>query len=144
MSDLGGRPAHYETVADLEAKIKEYFESVSYKNIPDPDNPDQVIHQGEPITVTGLAYFLGFESRQSFYDYEKREGFSYIIKKARLKVESEYEKKLSSNSPTGSIFALKNMGWKDSQEIKHHIPKGILNIDPLADDTANDGDKEDS
>lgn len=119
MNDLGGRPAHYETPQELEQKIQEYINSTAYKTSPDPENPEEVIYQGEPITISGLAYFLGFESRQSLYDYEKREGFSYIIKKARLKVESEYEKKLSSRNPTGSIFALKNMGWADRSEIKH-------------------------
>jgi len=69
--------------------------------------------------VSGLAYFLGFESRQSLYDYEKRSEFSYIIKRARLRIESEYEKKLSYKHPVGSIFALKNMGWADKQEIDH-------------------------
>jgi hypothetical protein len=63
--------------------------------------------------------FLGFDSRQSFYDYEKRDGFSYIIKKARLKVESHYEQCLQYGNVTGAIFPLKNMGWSDKQEIEH-------------------------
>lgn len=129
MNDLGGRPAHFETPEDLAGKIEEYFKSTEYKTIPNPDNPEEMIYKGEPVTISGLAYFLGFESRQSLYDYEKREGFSYIIKKARLKVESEYEKKLSGSSPTGSIFALKNMGWDDKQSIKHEgIPDPTFHV----------------
>lgn len=69
-------------------------------------------------TITRLCYNLGFESRQSFYDYEKREGFSYIVKRLRLWIESGYEEALSNNSPTGAIFALKNMGWKDKSEVE--------------------------
>ena len=65
------------------------------------------------------AHFLGFESRQSFYDYEKEGEFSYTIKKARLKIESCYEQNLHSGNPSGSIFALKNLGWSDKQEIEH-------------------------
>ena len=92
-----GRPAHYTNPGDLEAAIQEYFAGEGKK------------------TITGLAYHLGFESRQSLYDYEKNGDFSYIIKRARLKVEMGYEENLTENNCTGSIFALKNMGWKDNQ-----------------------------
>lgn len=74
----------------------------------------------ESPTVTGLTLHLGFASRQSFYDYENRDEFSYTIKRARLRVECEYEKKLSGGKiAIGAIFALKNFGWTDRQEIKH-------------------------
>ena len=33
-------------------------------------------------------------------------------------VECEYEKRLAGQSPTGAIFALKNMGWKDKSEVE--------------------------
>ena len=96
--NLGGRPAVYTDPGLLQAAVEEYFAQDGKK------------------TITGLAYHLGFESRQSFYDYEERDGFSYIIKRARLKVETMYEENLSGTAPTGSIFALKNMGWKDKTE----------------------------
>jgi hypothetical protein len=35
----------------------------------------------EHATITGLALFLGFESRNSLYDYESKEEFSGIIKR---------------------------------------------------------------
>jgi hypothetical protein len=97
MADVG-RPAVYNDPGILQATIEEYFAQEGKK------------------TITGLAYHLGFESRQSFYDYEKHDEFSYIIKRARLKVETMYEEQLSGTAPTGSIFALKNMGWKDKTE----------------------------
>ena len=34
-------------------------------------------------------------------------------------VENRYEKALSQQGPTGAIFALKNMGWNDKQEVQH-------------------------
>lgn len=75
--------------------------------------------KGKPVTITGLALALGFCSRQSFYDYEKMEEFSYTVKKCRLRVESEYEIGLRTDkAATGAIFALKNMGWEDKQETK--------------------------
>jgi hypothetical protein len=68
-------------------------------------------------SISGLALHLGFESRQSFYDYEKNEIFSYTIKKARLRLEQQYEESLMSQYVVGSIFALKNLGWKDKSEM---------------------------
>lgn len=68
-------------------------------------------------TISGLAHYLGFESRQSFYDYEQKEDFTYTIRKIRLFMESIYEERLQGNSPTGAIFWLKNAGWTDKQEI---------------------------
>lgn len=98
MADVG-RPSHYTDPGTLEAAIQEYF----------------AVTDAAKTTITGLAYHLGFESRQSLYDYEQKGEFSYMIKRARLKVEMAYEDSLRSNNPTGSIFALKNMGWRDNQ-----------------------------
>lgn len=101
----GGSPPFYESNEELSSKIDEYFASQELAN--------------EPITITGLALYLGFCSRQSFYDYEEREQFSYTIKKARLRIENNYEQHLFSKAYPGAIFALKNFGWKDKQEIEH-------------------------
>lgn len=92
-----GRPSHYTDPGQLEAAIQEYFAGTEGKK-----------------TITGLAYHLGFESRQSLYDYEQKGDFSYIIKRARLRVEIMYEENLQGQQCVGSIFALKNMGWKDN------------------------------
>src|SRR5699024_8364940 len=107
-----GRPPTYKTPEALQEAIDGYF-----------DNPPTAwVTVGKEavevprLTITGLALHLGFESRQSFYDYEEREAFSYTIKRARLRVEHEYEKALRSASPAGPIFALKNLGWSDKQE----------------------------
>ncbi len=97
-----GRPAMFETEDALVSAIQAYF--------------DKQVESGLPITISGLAYDLGFISRQSLYDYKEREEFSYILKRATFFVESQYENKLSGTTPTGAIFALKNMGWKDKVE----------------------------
>lgn len=120
MKNLGGAPPKYENANDLQAAIDDYFNN-------GVDKRQVVIGKGEnakvvelPIpTISGLAYYLGFESRQSFYDYEKRDGFSYTVKKARLFIEREYEMQLSAGNTVGAIFALKNMGWMDQQKIDH-------------------------
>lgn len=120
-----GRPAYFETPDDLEKQIEEYFNSCTIK----VDDNGGIISYGETVSITGLAFYLGFESRQSFYDYEQKPEFSYTIKRARLRVEMFYEKALTSAKPTGAIFALKNFGWKDKQEIKHEgIPDPTFHV----------------
>lgn len=59
------------TDKELQSAIDEYFET-------NPDKP----------TVTGLAYFLGFESRQSLYDYKSKDNEIVIsaLKRIRKKV----------------------------------------------------------
>lgn len=80
----------------------------------------------EPLTVTGLAIFLGFASRQSIYAYADNADFSYSVKRALLFVENGYERGLRTGAPTGPIFALKNMGWSDKQEFAHTSPDGSM------------------
>ena len=103
-----GRPPAFENPADLQALVDAYFE-----------DHDQV-------TITGLCLHCGFESRQSFYDYEKKPDFTYTIKRARLMIEHGYEKALMSTMVTGPIFALKNLGWSDKQELAHSSPDGSM------------------
>jgi hypothetical protein len=117
--DLGGRPPYYKTSEELQEKINEYFNGGLKKRtiIVGKGENKEAIEVPVP-TISGLAYFLGFESRKSFYDYESREGFLYTIKRARLFIEQEYEEQLQVGNTTGAIFALKNMGWIDKQEIE--------------------------
>ncbi len=116
----GGRPPHYKTPKELQAKIDEYFEKP-------PNTRTMTLANGSSVEiplygVSGLAYALGFMDRQSLYDYDNRsDKFSCIVKRARLFIESEYEVALRDNNVTGIIFALKQMGWKDRQEIDHAI-----------------------
>lgn len=57
-------------------------------------------------------------------------------------------KKLIQKSTAGELGAIQEIfdrtEGKPKQDIKHEIQSGVLNIDPLADDTANDSNKEDS
>lgn len=133
----GGQPPYFASPQDLIEKITDYFEFIKGEM-----KDDKWIREPEPITITGLCIHLGFESRQSFYDYEKREEYSYIIKAARLRVENGYEKRLNNQNVTGAIFALKNMGWYDKQlteltgenggTIKTEMTHNIKYIDPGA------------
>lgn len=114
MADLGA-PPKFETAQQLYDKADEYFTWIKGEK----DDKGGWIREPEPPTITGVTLFLGFESRQSFYDYSEKGDFSYALKKIRTRVENRYEQNLHANNPTGSIFALKNMGWKDKTETEH-------------------------
>lgn len=101
MAHPGGRPLVYESREKLIEAIDAYFAG-----------------NARP-TLAGLAVSLKID-RQTLYNYAEREEFFDIIKNARDKVEAAYEDRLIwDNAPTGVIFALKNMGWRDRQELDH-------------------------
>ena len=97
----GGRPLKYKTNEELSKAIDEYFES----------RPEI------EWTVTGLAMTIGLD-RHALINYGNKDEFSHTIKKAKDKVQDSYEKSLRKNGRTGDIFALKNFGWSDKQEIE--------------------------
>ena len=117
----------FKTKKKLQAAIDEYFDTgATVRTVVTGVVPYQKTIEIQVTTITGLAFFLGFASRQSLYDYEKDGRFSYIIKRARLKIEQNYEEMLQvgSGQAAGQIFALKNMGWTDKTEIAHGGVKG--------------------
>lgn len=134
-----GQPAKYKSQEELQQAIDSYFEFLQGEftmvNKTDeegePYQEKQWIRYPEQSTITGLALHLGFESRQSIYDYEKKGEYSYTIKKARLQVEYEYEKALMGKSYAGAIFALKNFGWADKQEVDHTTKGESMNPTPV-------------
>ena len=114
-----GRKPFISSVDVLQEKIDSYFNACpDYVKIPIYDKLTGSIdyHIKYIPTISGLAYHLGFASRKAFYDYEDKPEFSNTIKKARLRIEIEYEKQLYNDKCTGAIFALKNLGWKDKVE----------------------------
>jgi len=121
-----GRPPKYKTEDEMKEAIQEYMNSCKPEYLTDPVTGEYMLDKGQAIllsmnkpTITGLALYLGFESRQSMYDYEKKDAFSYTIKRARLEIENSYEQDIRNPdlTPTGAIFALKNFGWSDKQEV---------------------------
>jgi hypothetical protein len=114
-----GRPPMFKTPEELQDLIDDYFEKgVTTKKVVIGKAPKNYTIEVEVPTITGLTHYLGFESRQSFYTYEKKEEFSYTIKRARLFIEKHYEEMLQTGNTTGAIFALKNFDWKDKQEVE--------------------------
>ena len=117
VGSTGGRPPIFSNTDDLAKKIDLYIDDC-------PDTvpcytSDGVEFKKKVPTIAGMAFFLGFESRQSMYDYKNKDnGFSYIIKRAMLYMERHYEQIIQGKAPTGAIFALKNQGWTDKTELE--------------------------
>lgn len=74
------------------------------------------VREAEPATLLALVFHLGFNSRDDFEALESKGRYSAILKRARLRVEAAYEKRLLQASPTGAMFALKNMGWNEKTD----------------------------
>ena len=106
-----GRPLRFETVEQLKKELDSYF-----KKTPK-----------EEWTMTGLCLVLEIDY-QTLINYSRKEEYFEPIKIAKLKVHNEYEKSLRKNGRTGDIFALKNFGWKDRQEINNNVTGVSVNI----------------
>lgn len=102
-----GRPRTYSSPEEFDAAVDEY---VAVREA-----------DGKRLTWTGLALHLGFASRSAIDEYAQYEEFSYSVKRAKMLVENSYEERLGEEklSAAGTIFALKNFGWKDKQETEH-------------------------
>lgn len=111
-----GRPRKIKSVRQFEEKAEAYFRDCEAK--------------GEPVLLTGLILALGLSSRSALDEYAQRPEFLNSVKKAKLRVEMEYEKALHSRNPSGPIFALKNFGWTDKQDVEL---SGGVKVKPLAD-----------
>jgi hypothetical protein len=48
-------------------------------------------------------------------------GYAVDIKRASLRIEQAYEKRLHNPSPSGAIFVLKSLGWSEKAEDKNPI-----------------------
>jgi hypothetical protein len=106
-----GRPKIYNSVDDILPVLQEWENSVA---------------NGSRPTITGLCLTLGFSDKSTLYDYRDRSEFSHPIKTALLIVENGYENALRENNAAGSIFALKNMGWKDKTEVESNNTHNVV------------------
>jgi hypothetical protein len=112
-----GRPPKFSSVVDLEEGIDLYFKDCE--------------HRKKPATIAGLAYYLGFETRQSIYDYAKRKRFSYAIKRAQLRIEQEMTERVqtTSGNVAGTIFVLKSChGYREADEVTDRPVIGKVNV----------------
>lgn len=132
-----GRPRKYNTAEELQEAIDVYFEEHKPEYEIDSDGKVITTKSGIPIlklnppTISGLALHLGFCNRTSLYEYEREGEFSDTIKIARTRCENFVESYgMSGNIPPAiAIFALKNYGWKDTQEIIADVQSKIVYLD---------------
>jgi hypothetical protein len=122
--------AFFTSGTNLSGRIDEYFNHIKgayHSNEKDEGQRCSIISKSEnkiwdrepePATITGLAFFLGFESMQAFVEYEEKGRFAHILKRGRLRIESVYEKKLHIQSSAGAIFALKTLKWNEQHKDK--------------------------
>lgn len=102
----------FSSIDELDKLIKTYFEKLDDDANTEADSK-KAKKEVAPPTMSGLAYHLGFESIQAFEACEAKGKYAFRLKRARLRVEAEYEKKLHFQSSTGAIFALKSSGWRE-------------------------------
>lgn len=133
VKEEAGRPMIISDEEELQDKIDEYFDTqVGMFPAKDADGNviiksvggiPQIVFDKKAPTITGLALYLGFSTRQSIYDYIKRnDKFSYIIKRAVARIE-EYAENIilgggivGSNATSGAIFWAKVHGWKCAED----------------------------
>lgn len=107
-----GRPRSIESPEQFDDLVDEYVAQCEAQDV--------------PVTLTGMILHLGLSSRQSLDRYQQYDGFSDCVKRAKLYVELAYEMRLNGDKPTGAIFALKNLGWRDRIEQDHTSSDGSL------------------
>ena len=112
----------FNSVTELDQLIEQYFTTITsgdaLKKRSKAESAKQKTKPDEHPTISGLAFYLGFNSREDFEACESKGKFSAQLKRATLRIMADYEKKLHVTSSTGAIFALRNLGWNDKAENK--------------------------
>lgn len=120
-----GRPLKYKTVEELRARIEDYFTYCAGELLKDDDGNAVTDKYGAPIrinvhapTVTGLARFLGFKSRQALINYQGRKAFTDAVSEAKMRIEEYAEERLyDRDGVQGAKFTLcNNFGWSEKPE----------------------------
>ncbi len=116
----GGRPLKFGSPQEIIDKGIAYIQS----------QHDQKL----PVTITGLCIALGtFRDVLMDYQDERGEEFSNAVKALKLYCENYAEEQIFiGKNPAGAIFALKNYGWKDKNDVAHTDGEGKpLNMSPV-------------
>lgn len=123
-----GRPPKFKNKKQLEKLIEEYFESCKGHILTDEEGNVMTDKHGRPIlvdvkpvTITGLALALGFNSRQTLLNYQEKEEFMDTITHAKARVEAYTEERLfDKEGAAGARFSLANnfKGWSEKQKLE--------------------------
>jgi len=146
MAHPGGRPLKFGTPEELEQKISDYFDSLweeSWVSVQNKDGTLTWVQQfdknGKPLMrlreqpmITGLAKHLD-TSRETLLNYQGRDDFFEIVKKAKDLCEYWAEKSATEGSCNYvlGIFKLKNFGWTDAIQISNTNNNESLTADEI-------------
>lgn len=134
----------YKTVEEIQEKIDKYFKECEGTVLENSSGEVVLDKYGEPVmvgrkplTITGLALALGFNSRQALLNYQDRsEEFNDTITRAKAVVEQYAEARLfDKDGSNGAKFSLSNnfKGWTEKQQIQADVNSVSINIE-LVDD----------
>lgn len=139
-----GRPPMYKSKKEIQEKIDAYFklcEGTPYidneGNVMTDKHGEPVIVGKRPLTITGLALALGFNSRQSLLNYQGKDEFMDTITRAKAVVEQYAEERLyDKDGANGAKFSLANNfeGWKEKQSIEADVKNDLTISIELSDD----------
>lgn len=127
-----GAPPRYKNVSEIEGLIDNYFKECEGEPFLNENGQPLTTEKGaviykkppKPLTVTGLALALGFNSRQSLLNYQEKQEFLDTITRAKSRVEEYAEERLfDKDGANGAKFSLANnfRGWSEKQEIKAQV-----------------------
>jgi len=122
------RPLKFKSPEELDSKIQEYYKYCDSRVLKRKFDRDGNVTEEvtAPYTLSGLAVFLDV-SRDTIHEYlhNEKKPFSDIIKKAYdVIINSAEEDLLTTSTPTGRIFWLKNVdpkNFKDKQETEFTV-----------------------
>lgn len=125
LGNTGGRPPKFKNGEELAQAIAEYL------NWEDENKGMDSKGNGKGLyTISGCALYLGFATRQSFYDLEKQDEFSYTINRFRLFMTHWNEQKLYwGGTFSGAQFWLKNWGGY-TDESTQNVNQVITEVKP--------------
>lgn len=139
-----GRPPKYRTAEEMQTKIDEYFKECEGEILRDKNGEpiidkwgNAVIVRAKPLTITGLALALGFNTRQALLNYQGKEEFVDTILRAKSIVEQYAEERLyDKDGANGAKFSLANnfSGWREKQSIEADVKNDITISIELTDD----------
>ena len=117
----------YAATEEMQIKIDEYFIKCAGKPFI-VDGEQMYDKLGYPIftgtkppTVTGIALYLGFTSRQALLNYQAKETFVDTVTRAKARVEEYAETRLfDKDGANGAKFSLANnfKGWTEKQQVE--------------------------
>ena len=129
MSRSAIKPPRFESAKALQEKVDGYFEDCAGHILTDETTGFPVVHPktGMPVivdmrppTMSGLALFLGFSSREGLMRYAGKKEYVDIIVRAKSRIEQCYEERLfDKEGANGAKFALQNnfKGWQESAKV---------------------------